>query len=262
MATIWLTYAWKDNEARDVDFIAQELENAGVTIKLDRWTIGAGKRLWDQIENFIQNDSESDAWLLYVTANSLGSEPCKEEYAYALDRALRTRGDKFPVIGLFSGTVDPSLIPAGIRTRLYVSLTDPDWKERIVAAARGRTPAIAKDALEPYSIHIHEKPLPDRNFAIEVRPRAGTWSPFIVGVPMMEKDTIRPSILHGPANVPPTGGVLYMTTEGPSQGYWVQTAHNEATPTQSYFLFCDVLPSRIIFGVDGRQPQFDVQIRK
>lgn len=26
MATIWMTYAWDDNQEQDVDFIAQELE--------------------------------------------------------------------------------------------------------------------------------------------------------------------------------------------------------------------------------------------
>src|SRR3712207_6961483 len=40
----------------------------------------------------------------------------------SLDRALHTRDENFPVIGLFPSPVDKSLIPAGIRTRLYVSL--------------------------------------------------------------------------------------------------------------------------------------------
>ncbi len=35
MATVWLTYAWQDNENSDVDFVAQELEAGGLTVKLD-----------------------------------------------------------------------------------------------------------------------------------------------------------------------------------------------------------------------------------
>ena len=112
----------------DVDFVAQELVRTGLTVKLDRWNIEAGKRLWQQIENFISNSEESDAWILYATQNSLGSEACKEEYSYALDRALHQRGTTFPIIGLFPSSVDDSLIPAGLRTRLCVSITDPDWK--------------------------------------------------------------------------------------------------------------------------------------
>ena len=42
MATIWITYAWNDNENNDVDFVAQELGKKGVIVKLDRWEIRAG----------------------------------------------------------------------------------------------------------------------------------------------------------------------------------------------------------------------------
>jgi hypothetical protein len=149
MAIVWITYAWDDNKNQDVDFVAHGLESAGVKVKLDRWNIHTGRRLWEQIEKFIQDKKQSDAWLMYATPNSLGSEACKEEYAYALNRDLHTRDGAFPVIALFPASVDTSLIPAGIRTRLYVSLTDPDWKERIVAAAEGRTPDVTGPGWSP-----------------------------------------------------------------------------------------------------------------
>jgi TIR domain len=262
MATIWLTYAWTDNTTNDVDYVAQELGAAGLTVKLDRWEIGAGRRLWDQSEKFIQDPSESDAWLIYATPNSLGSEACKEEYAYALDRALHTRGQEFPVVGVFPSSVDQNLIPAGIRTRLYVSLTDPDWKERIIAAAVGRTANIARPSVSPYFVKVYEKPLPGRNYAVEMRPRAGTWSPFIAAIPLAEKETVKPSILRGPSGRPPGGGVLHMTSRGASPGghFWVESAQDESTPTQSYYFFCEALPSRLIFGVEGRGPQYDIPV--
>jgi len=86
-------------------------------------------------EAVTQSPDQCDAWLLHAMQSSLGSEACREEYAYALDRAWKSRGAAFPVIALFPATVDEALIPAGIRIRLHVSLRDPDWKERIVAAA-------------------------------------------------------------------------------------------------------------------------------
>src|SRR5579883_2376633 len=116
MANIWITYAWADNASGDVDFYAQELVRAGLKVKLDRWNISAGRRLWEQIEKFIGDEAESDAWLIIATDNSLASEPCKEEFAYALDRALGKRGNAFPVIALFPGPANPDLIPAAIRT--------------------------------------------------------------------------------------------------------------------------------------------------
>ena len=137
MTTVWLTYAWDDDKNNDVGYVTQELANAGGKVKLDRWNIKAGLRLWDQIEKFIQSETECDAWILYATSNGLGSEACKEEFAYALDRALNSRGAIFPVIGLFPALVDSALTPAAIRVRLYISKVEPDWKERVKAAAEG-----------------------------------------------------------------------------------------------------------------------------
>jgi hypothetical protein len=257
MATVWITYAWEDNKDADVDFIAQELERTGLTVKLDRWNIQAGKRLWQQLENFISNTNESDAWILYATQNSLGSEACKEEYSYALDRALHQRGTAFPIIGLFPSTVDNRLVPAGLRTRLYVSITDPDWKERIKAAAEGSVPTISSTIVQPFTIDIHKN---GSRYTIEVRPRAGTWSPFIAAIPITEKDRVNPNILHGPRGQIPQGGALFNTGTGTSDdGAWhFLFAQNEATPTQSYFISCNELPSKLVFGVMNGQPQYTV----
>jgi len=252
--SIWITYAWADNVDGDVDFVAQELIREEVDVKLDRWNLTAGKRLWEQIASFIQEPSKSNGWLLYATHTSLGSEACREEFAYALDRALSTRGSTFPVIALFPSPVDTNLIPAGIKTRLFVSLTDPDWKERILAAVQGRQPDVTIPKIEPYDLTVHE--LGVSRYAIEVRPRAGTWAPFIAGIPMGEKDSVSPHLHHGAAKRPPTGvimTVLHASGEGVSSDgkWWLLFAANEATPTQSYYVICQQLPSLLLFGVDG-----------
>lgn len=260
--SIWLTYAWNDNMDGDVDFIAQELTRAGLEVKLDRWNLTVGKRLWEQIETFIQDPSKSDAWLLCATQASLGSEACKEEFAYALDRALNTRGGDFPVIALFPAPVDTNLIPAGIKTRLFVSLTDPDWKERIIAAVEKRQSSITQPQVEPYALTIHElgEQHGDKRYAIEVRPRGGTWAPFLAGIPLNEKDHVSPHLLLGPAKRIPMGGMLINTGETTSDDgrWWLVFAGNEATPTQSYYIFCRKLPSLLIFGVNGGSPQYEV----
>lgn len=248
---VWLSYAWTDNKQQDVDFLAQELEQTGLQIKLDRWNISAGSRLWEQIENFISSPLESDAWILVATQNSLASEPCREEFAYALDRALTSRGTHFPIIALFLDQVDAALIPAGIRTRLHVSATDPDWKERINAAVEGRQHVSNRHPVTPFYLKVHQKA---SRFAIEVRPRAGVWAPFIAAVPLTEKDALKPSIMIGPRDVPTDSGMLMNCGEGPSQdnSMWLMTAGNQSTPTQSYYIWSNSLPSEIIFGVNGR----------
>ncbi|HWX32027.1 MAG TPA: toll/interleukin-1 receptor domain-containing protein [Steroidobacteraceae bacterium] len=261
MATIWITYAWDDNKAGDVDFFAAELQAAGLNVKHDRWNISAGRRLWEQIERFICSESESNAWLIVATDNSLSSEKCKEEFAYALDRALSKRGSTFPVIALFLGPTNPDLIPAGIKTRLYVSATDPDWKERIVAAAEGRPHLSSRPEIQPYYLHVHTNQAGERPIAIEVRPRAGVWAPFIVGIPMVEKDAVAPFIMRAPRYRPSLAGVLTSVGEGTSGDLWIMSAGGECTPTQSYYIWCKNLPSRLVFGVADRQPQYTVTFK-
>lgn len=256
----------RTNADGDVDFIAQELRAAGLHVKLDRWNVQAGKRLWTQIENFIQNHAESDAWVLYATHRSLGSEPCREEYAYALDRALHERGLGFPIIALFPGPVDQSLVPAGIRTRLYVSITDPDWKERVSAAAEGRSPAITRPIIEPYSLKVHSV---EGGQLIEVRPRAGVWFPFSFAVPLNEREKVGghpPTFLFdtpGYPPPPPDALILQWDGIGPSvdhdgNNWWVISPSSEVTPTKSFFLFVKELPSIIAFG-PRRGPLINVE---
>lgn len=253
MATVWITYAWDDNEHSDVDFVAQELQKAGLKVKLDRWNIAAGKRLWEQIATFITEPSESDAWLLLATTNSLQSEPCKEEFAYALGRALKARGQNYPVIALFLGPVDEALIPPAITTRLFVSITDPDWKERIVAAVEGHDPKVSTPTVEPYHLEIHSNQAGERPFAIEVRPRAGVWAPFLAAIPMAEKENVDPFIMIGPRGVPTDTGMLVNHGSGKSSDgtHWFMSAGNQSTPTESYYIWCKSLPSKVIFGVNG-----------
>jgi hypothetical protein len=247
VATIWLTYAWDDNRQGDVDYIIQELTNYGVAVNFDRRNIRAGLRLWDQIEDFIQNGEHCDAWVLYATQNSLVSEACREEFTYALDRALHSRGDTFPLIGLFPESVDVALIPAAIRTRLYVNLTEPNWKERIKAAAEGRTPDIGQQPMHPYYLYIH--PNGNERCIIEVRPRAGTWSPFVAGVPIAESDFIE-EISCGPSGQIPMGDMMFGEFRDISgDGEWALLGYqNQATPIQSYYIFCRRKPSRLLFG--------------
>jgi len=155
------------------------------------------------------------------------------------------------MISLFPSTVNEEFIPAGIRIRLHVSLRDPDWKERIVSAVTARDPAIARPVIEPYHLVIHKCPAPLVGALLEVRPRAGTWAPFIAGVPFAEKDSVRLNIMYGPAGRVPIMSALTCSGEGYSEEWSFQFAGNEATPTMSYYLTCCAPPSRLLFGADG-----------
>jgi hypothetical protein len=258
MATAWITYAWADNQDRDVDFIAQELVSAGLSVKLDRWNLTAGKRLWEQIANFITTESESDAWLFYATQKSLASEACREELAYALDRALTSRGDDFPIIALFPSSVERNLIPASIRVRLFVSLADPDWKKRIVTAVE-RTPlSVADTQVQPFVMQsISPVPEPFK-YTLEFRPRAGVWYPFIFAVPVLEKGLVGFALRCGPPRrLPQLGGIVFSRGEGlsPDGRWYFELGGEAASPTNSYYAFLREMPSALLFGQEGSQGQ-------
>jgi TIR domain len=246
VAVVWITYAWADNRDRNVDFVAQELKDAGIEVKLDRWNLTAGKRLWEQIANFITDPAESDAWLLYATQNSLASEACREELAYALDRALNTRGTDFPIIALFPSAVDHSLIPPSIRVRLFISLADPDWKERTIGAVKRRAISISSDPLQPFVARSLSPAPPPFKYVFEFRPRAGLWNPCMVVVPIHERDAVRMTVRTGPrGRIPPIAGVVMSRGEGTTDdgGWHFSLGHEPATPTHSYYAFLREMPS-------------------
>ena len=252
---IWISYSWKDNQEQDVDFVAQELQQLGLEVLLDRVTIGAGKRLWEQIETFITSPTECDVWLWFATQNSLTSEPCKEELAYALDRALQNRGNSFPMIALTPRNSAFQQLPASVRTRLCVSLTDPNWKERIAAAAENRQVAIPRELIAPFSIRIFTR---NGRKAIEVRPRTGYWNPFLFAVPVAEKDRFfgppgNAVVCIGPRGMPNEFMFIGNKNITSENGEWFGAAYTqEVSGGTCGFFICDELPSKIVFGtLDG-----------
>ena len=135
---LWITYAWEDDTQGDFRYLVQELANVGVTAVYDKVALVPGQRLWDQIGEKISS-GPFHGWAYLVTPKSLASQACKEELAYALDRALAAKGESFPLIGLLHGVQIQDLPPA-LRVRLGVSLSDPKWKEAVRAALERRPP--------------------------------------------------------------------------------------------------------------------------
>ena len=156
MTKLWLTYAWRDNEAEQVDYVIQRLQATGLEVGFDRARLIPGQRLWPQLDAAITDLAKSDAWAIYATKDSFSSEPCLEELAYALDRALGCRGPSFPLIGIFPEPLDNSLIPRAIATRLYVSLQDPDWAGKVLAGANAEPPTLATKIIAPHVLVAYQ----------------------------------------------------------------------------------------------------------
>ncbi len=250
MKKLWLTYAWKDNEDKDVDFIVQELSKTGIDVRFDRRQIIPGRRLWPQIAEFIENPSQSDAWAILLTANSLRSQACKEELSYALDRALHTKGQDFPMFALLH-QVAYSEVPAALRIRLGISLEDADWTGRVLAAVEAVSPDLRPGGVSDFALTEHS--VGDR-YWLEIRPRFERIAPFAVVVDYDEKESgnvIDCSL--GPAGLVPKVRVAYgwLESEGTlSDGtrVWVWQASKEASSTFSYYISYLKRPRRIWSG--------------
>ncbi len=264
MKTAWLTYAWKDNEGPtqgDIDFIVQEIEKQGISLRFDRRDLVVGLPLWPEIEKHISDPSLCDAWIYVVTATSLTSKPCREELLYALDRTLDKRKETFPMIGLIVGAM-PADLPKVLSVRLCVSTEEKDWAKRVASGVRAeKAPASSLD-VTPFVPHLCDLRLSGADHVFEIRPRLGSWAPFCFGLAELDADRF------GTATYAPSSGELapncWVGHQSGSMksflhdwreaGYlWRGIASPAVTPTVSAHLFLRLggRPLTIHFGQRG-----------
>jgi hypothetical protein len=60
--TLWITYAWADNDEGDFDYLVARLAATDVTAKYDKIELIPGQRLWEQIADQIMDD-QLDGWV-------------------------------------------------------------------------------------------------------------------------------------------------------------------------------------------------------
>lgn len=240
---LWLTYAWKDNEDDDVDYVIQTLRSEGIEVKYDRVQLLAGRRLWAAIDRGISDPQSTDGWAIYLTKNSLQSEPCQEELSYALDRALRTKGGDFPIIGIFPAPVDRTLIPSSIATRLYVDLRQPDWSSKIYYGLKREIFSSQKD-VAPFVIKYHHN---KNELIIEIRSRAGRWYPAYFAVPESELPLVRLAS-YGPAGSPPISAMVARRDVVLDNGFRAVELSHSVDSQNSMYIYVNSEPSTFAFG--------------
>lgn len=206
----WITYAWVDNKSGDFSYLVQELKSVGVETVYDRVTLITGRDLWSQISDQITN-GPLDGWGYLVTPNSLSNNSCREELAYALSRALATKGRSFPIIGLLSGVKFDDL-PPPLKVRLCVSLANPNWREEIKSGLQNRPPQVPEPSQSPFIWQSHQNYGGTLQLmAIEIRPRFEEVMYWRFVVPAST------SIVqwgHGPANGGPIANIHTHMVEG------------------------------------------------
>lgn len=248
---LWLTYAWSDNDEGDFDYLVQELKSNGITSIYDKISLIPGRKLWTQISERIERGSLS-AWVYLITPNSIASPACQEELAYALQRALDTKGEEFPLIGLLHN-VSIRDVPLALRVRLCVNLANPDWIEEIRAGVEGVPPSRKTQMQLPYIVKIHEGYLNQANQnAIEIRPRFGELVYWRLAFP-----SDGPQPIHWGAG-PSNGGGISSMQIGTITGEYdniggtpmkFMGAGSSLSPSISaYAVFEGSLPKKFFFG--------------
>jgi hypothetical protein len=249
---LWITYAWADNNDGDFDFLVQELGRAGVLARYDKIALIPGRKLWTQIADRISSDPLS-GWAYLVTPSSLASLACQEELSYALQRALESHGEEFPLIGLLHN-VSILDVPLSLQVRLCINLANPDWIEEVCATVAGTPPRRVVPDQNQVLVKIHNGYLgqPGR-LAIEVRPRFGELRYWRLAFP---KGGVQP-IQWGtdPANGGGIGALKQEVIEGEYPDIagepmkFIGAGNPISASTSAYAVFDTRFPDRFFFGV-------------
>ena len=246
---LWITYAWEDNEGGDFDFLVQELESVGINVVFDKVALVPGERLWEQIAENIESPT-LDGWAYLLTEQSLNSNACMEELAYALDRAINSKGQDFPLLGLLHG-VRIEDVPAALRVRLAVSLDDPNWTDQVKAGLEGHPPqsTVPKQTRYSWQIHRSWKGSPTLT-AVEVHPRFGEIMYWRFAVPA---GTSVPQFGHGPSDSASFSLALndYRTGTIEIDGVaceWYGASNRLSAGISGYLVIGGELPDFVFFG--------------
>jgi hypothetical protein len=242
---VWLTYAWSNNQDGQIDYVVAELQAQGLAVGHDRAHLIPGQRLWEQLDRAITSDTSVAAWAWYITKESLESEPCREELAIALDRALRTKTGTFPLIGIFPSPIARDLIPSAIATRLYVNLNDPNWAKQVAAGVRKTRPDVGAVPAANYVLteHAHRS-----QYVLELRPRAGRWYPCTILVPESQRANLV-RVVVAPSGGPAPDAPMWYEKRTPSvQGYSGLVTSEAVDHLHSAYVFFKEKPKTVVFG--------------
>lgn len=253
MKKLWITYAWSDDEEGNVDYIIHELDKYDdIEIKFDKRNLIPGQRLWQQIGGIITDIKECDAWGILLTKNSIRSEACIEELSYALDRAISSNCEGFPIFALLKD-IDITNVPPSLRVRLCIPLENNDFKVQVHSAVYKQPSGYTPKNLSDWIITLRKDQ--DTNLlTFEFRPRFDRIIPYSIAVDFEEN--INGNVLganHGPSGGMPNAWNSFNRVNSEAilndgTKVWIWGAENEINPAISMYLRCKTIPKRLWYG--------------
>lgn len=101
------------------------------------------------------------------------------------------------------------------------------------------------------------------NFVIEVRPKQGSWYPFVVGIPISEKEKVGLNLIYGPANKPPRFHQTHtIKTKSDDKNYHVIVSEQQADINHSFYILFKEKPSVLVFGPQHKTTKYKLDLSK
>jgi len=237
MATVWITFATEDNVDGDVDYLAQEIGRSGMRTRQHPLFAGEDDKIDRLMPAFLGRPDQSDAWILYASSRTLESGRL-ERISKVLGEAIDKRGS-FPAVGIFHDVragVQGQELPLSTR----MAADDPDWRS-LVGSALGIDMKAGEGGLPPYLAKLHRTAPENFKYMFEFRPKMGRWESFLFAILPEERAQVAPEIRP------------FKFEEGFSDDaeWYFQVGRTPATPSTSYFVVMQEMPSRMAFGQEG-----------
>ncbi len=253
-------------------FAAAELERAGLSVRLDARPMDVAARFWPPLKSMISNKLRAQAWAALITDTVSLDNVAVETLGYAASGAKGTRGQEFALIALRPGSAAVAM-PGAFAAMQQIAMGEPTWARSVRGLAEGRGLArgqgtgLGGSIGEPYSITLHHRvPSGGRSVsAIELRPLTSSWLQFFVAVPWSEVGQAQLRLVHGLRGTLPEPHCEPAEAASPQperEGEWaVLRGPEPASRRESYFLFCDAIPTTVRFGVPDGHLQYTVRLR-
>ncbi len=248
----WLSYLQPGGEARDFTYLVAQLREIHVEAVYEALRLQPELPLGQKITQRLQNNG-FDGWIYILTHRFVTRGSCAEELIAAIEETRQQMGPGFPMIGLLHGIAAQHL-PLPLRVRPYLSLSDPDWKLRILQslkqrALEGKNAAMRGESRFNWRIHACYGGDPSLT-AIEVSPKVESIPYWRFAVPKPSQAARWGVGAAGGGEISPIKfGVAKGTGRyGSCDVTWFGAANSVSNTESAYIVFFKPLPDFICFG--------------
>ncbi|GAH81621.1 unnamed protein product [marine sediment metagenome] len=106
------------------------------------------------------------------------------------------------------------------------------------------------------SSHYIRPPKVQATICMEIRPRVGSWNPFLAAVPLSEEGYLLELRVGPKGRIPTSFSVMHGS--GKTDEYFIRNMSNEVTPSTSAYVMLKEKPTELIVGEESLQYSINV----